>query len=584
MQINLLHRLECDPYRKEIFKLQQDMVHGLGMRTTILVTASALHDKDILDLIRRHHETYGDEIGLSFHSLDTPDIVEALGYKEIAFWMYSQEDKRKVVRLLIARFAQVFGFFPESAASYHFDASALKILKEECPTINTVVAGCFEEGVRVYHGCNNSWYLFNEGMPWNPWYPSKSHSLRPAKNKDDAVGVVAVPHLSRDMALAYESRNDFWATHPPNVQRGMGNLGEQCLYDKNLIDQHRYQERLNGRYSYLNLFVSAQWLIHNHNSEESPSVSVSLYRQQLEYIKLLVCAGDATVSTLSEFGAWYQKRIPINHRETFLAKEILYGSAKQFFWYINPCMRVLVDLFQGCSIGDLRPYVGEYSCSTGPDQEQTIYGSYPFLIQSQHRTGYLNHCADGARTTAIFEHGEIEVDLAEVEMRCQNMTETHNGFTTEVATLPFGDQISAKLRTTMIFGANGEITIERELLSIEGSDLQELNITEIVKGCWGITEYPESLKSVQLKLYGDTFSEMAFSYKCRQKRTTKTSAAEVIIPEINTLLGLKPLDRCEWEGVIEEGILFNPFYTLKLSRKLKPGDRSKVCLYLKTTK
>ena len=35
--------------------------------------------------------------------------------------------------------------------------------------------------------------------------------------------MVAVPHLCRDLALSYEGRNDFFATHPANVQRAMAN-------------------------------------------------------------------------------------------------------------------------------------------------------------------------------------------------------------------------------------------------------------------------------------------------------------------------------------------------------------------------
>ena len=128
------------------------------------------------------------------------------------------------------------------------------------------------------------------------------------------------------MVLAYEGRNDFWASHPPNVQRGMGNKGTNCPYDLNLIDQHRYQERFNDGFSYLNVFVGAAWLIYNHNSEESPEVSRTLYRKQLQYLKSLIDTEEADCKTMTEFARWYKENVPVNHREVFLAKEILYGS------------------------------------------------------------------------------------------------------------------------------------------------------------------------------------------------------------------------------------------------------------------
>jgi hypothetical protein len=206
--------------------MQQEMVHNLGIRTTILATAPSLYGEETIALMKMYHSEFGDELGLSLHTLDSPDIEEIVGYKDAAVWMYTEDDKRKVIRHLVTNFETVFGFRPTSIGSYHLDASAMRILLEECPEVKITIAGCFEEGVRVYHGCNHSWYLFNEGMPWAAWYPTKNHTLRPAKNEVDAFGVVAVTHLTRDMVLAYEGRNDFWASHPPNVQRGMGNMGE----------------------------------------------------------------------------------------------------------------------------------------------------------------------------------------------------------------------------------------------------------------------------------------------------------------------------------------------------------------------
>ena len=582
MQISILHRPEPDTRRKGVFPMQQEMVHKLGLRTTILATAGAMEDGDTINLMKMYHEKFGDELGLSFHALNTPAIIDLVGFEEVAFWLYNKADKRKVTRFLVKKFRDIFGFEPKSAAAYHFDASSLKILSEECPSIKTVVGGCFEEGVRVYHGCNNSWYLFNEGMPWGAWYPSKSHALRPAKNAKDAFDIVAVPHLSRDMVLAYEGRNDFWASHPPNVQRGMGNLGDNCPYDRNLIDQYRYQERFNKGYSYLNVFVSAQWLISNHNSEEPPEVSVSLYKQQLDYIKSLVDKGQAEVMTMTEFGRWYRKKFPINHREVSLAKEVLYGSGKHYFWYVDPYMRVLVDLFGGCSIGDLRPYISEVPVTTGADSRHGIFGSYPYLIHSQHRTGFLNHCCDGSRTTAILKHGENEVDLADFEFRCDEVLENQRGFVTSPCKVKFDEKVTATLKTRFLFEKNGELIIERELISIEGSDNQQMEITEYFKGCYGITEYPQDMGAVKLSIDGNPRKNLKFKYKRQSLSCEKVKYLQATIPPVKTVVGLKPADGERWAGTIAEGMLFNPYYTLKLTRVLKPGETSRICLYLKT--
>ena len=582
MQVNILHRPEPEPSRKHVFPMQQEMVHKLGFKTTVLATAGALEDQDTIDQMKKDHDKYGDELGLSFHMLDTPEIVKVTGFDEAAFWLYTESDKRKVIRFLVNRFREVFGFDPQSAASYHFDASSLRILAEECPSVKTVVGGCFEEGVRVYHGCNHSWYLFNEGMPWGPWYPSKSHTLRPAKSKEDAFDIVAVPHLSRDMVLAYEGRNDFWASHPPNVQRGMGNIGDKCPYDKNLIDQYRYQEKFNDGFSYLNVFVSAQWLVPNHNSEEPVDVSISLYRQQLEYIKSLVDEGKAEVTTMTEFGNFYREKFPIAHREVSLAKEVLYGSGKHYFWYIDPNMRVLVDMYQGCTIGDLRPYISEVPVTTGPDSKNGMFGSYPYLVHSQHRTGYLHHCYDGSRTTAILKYGDSTVDLADVAFRCGEVFENHRGFVTEPAKIKFNGDTTATLKVRYLFDEPGEIIIERELVSIDGGNSRQIEITEYFKGCFGITEYPQDMSSVELSIDDDPNQTIKFSYNRRSLSAKKVSFVQAQIPPINTIVGMEPADVKNWTGSISDGILFNPYYTLKLTRTLKAGETSRICLYLKS--
>jgi len=584
MQINILHRPETGRGREKIFQMEQEMVHKLGFKTTILATVPALEDNHTIDLMKMYHDKFGDELGISFHILDTPSIAKLVGFKEVAFWLYDEPSKRKVIRFLVDRFKELFGFEPKSAASYHFDASSLKVLSKECPSIKTVVGGCFEEGVRVYHGCNNSWYLFNEGMPWAAWYPSRSHALRPAKDKKDAFDIVAVPHLSRDLVLAYEGRNDFWASHPPNVQRGKGNLGENCPYDKNLIDQHRYQERFNEGYSYLNVFVSAQWLVWNHNSEEPPEVSISLYRQQLEYIKSLVDKGEAEVQTMDEFGRWYRKKFPVNHREVALAKEILYGSGKHYLWYIDPYMRVLVDFFQGCSIGDLRPFISQVPVTTGPDGSHGMFASYPYLIHSQHRSGYLNHCFDGSRTTAILKHDGAEVDLADVECKCDEVFENQRGFVSKPARVRFGEKVTATLKTRFLFEKSGEVIIERELLSIEGSDNQQIEITEYFKGCYGVTEYPQDMSSVKLSIDGNPRKNLKYKYKRQSLSSEKVKFVQATIPPINTIVGFKSADGKHWKGTITEGLLFSPYYTFTLTRTMKPGETSRICLYLKAIK
>ncbi len=590
MILNILHRPDS-PERAHLFELEQQYAHENGIRTTILLTPEALHDRDQVATALRHQSEFGDELGLSFHGLTHESIVDLVGYGQEALWLFSLDQKRAIVSALASRFREVIGTDPLSVASYHLDSSTMAIVRELMPSVVAAVAGCFEEGVRVFHGCNHSWYLFNEGMPWGPWYPSKSHTLRPARDEDDWCGIVAVPHLMRDMVLSYEGRNDFWASHPPNVMRGMGYEGEDCPYDRNLIDLFRWQEQFNDGYSYYNSFVSTAWLAEHHAIDDRPEVAQSLYRQQLEYLGKLKKEDSVNDMTMSEFATWFRSERRIGSSELYFAKELLYGSRKHYVWYLDPDQRLLIDATQSGSIGDLRPYTGAVPVATGPESEQLAVGSYPFLVQSQHRTGMQNHFQDGSRTTAILHCGGLELDLGTCPTRVGAVTRKAD---VTVATLEpvtaslAGTQLSI---TTAIEIRSGGRTRFRRTISWEGT-IAEISLTERIKCAPGTTEYPERMdgvrgaimKSIETTTDGDELapaeSSLDYGYRGRSLEAESVSAVRGEFPSVNTAVELAPADGQMWRGLVEEGHLYSPYLTLSLTRLISRDQESAVCLQL----
>ena len=233
-------------------------------------------ENEIISLVKEDSSKYGDELGIWLDPMkDMPNTQ---------VWLLTEEEKKRTVKYSRDKFYELFGYYPKSVGNYVMDSSLIKYVKEYCPTVIAVVAGCFEEGVKVFHGCNHSWYLFSEGMSWNPWYPAKGQSVRPAGNEEDWSGVVAVPHLSRDLVLGYEGRNDFFASHPANIQRGLANDGYIHNYDFNLVDQYRMQEDFNSGFSYYQIHVSPGWFFGNFNILDDPDVTCTLYRETLEYL------------------------------------------------------------------------------------------------------------------------------------------------------------------------------------------------------------------------------------------------------------------------------------------------------------
>ena len=577
MIVNILHRPklgELYPF----YRMQQDMAHELKLKVTLFATYPALLDRAMIDEMKREHEEYGDELGLLFGEFHCTEFTKKVPNQEFAYWLYSVEDKKLIAEMLFEAFRKAFGRDPESVASYVLDSSAVSVIKGMCPAVRGGVAACFEEGVPVYHGCNHSWYLFNEGGPWGAWYPSKNHTLRPALNEKDWSGIVAVNHLGRDLVHSFEGRNDLFNTHPPNVMRGKGNDGDRCPYSLNLIDQYLYQGELNDGYSYMNIFVGANWLTHTMNFEEEPATAQKLYRESLEYCALLRDRGKMDDMTLAEFADWFRKNRPLGQPEINLATEILYGSGKQYVWYYDADERVLLDTTQGGGIGDLRPYISHLDGSVGPDSPRLADAAYPFLIQSQRRTGLANHSFDGTRTTLQAAYGEEVIDLGTCRTKCAAIQTDDEGIHVKLtpAKLTF-ERLNAAVETVYHFTGGGRIIIERQVTELSDPNA-ELVLTEYFKGCYGTTEYPENMHGITLRVEGASDETLTFAYKCRALETADARRVSAVIPPVRTEVSLEALDGNAATGRAEEGFLFNPFYVLSMTKTVGPERSMRTCL------
>jgi hypothetical protein len=583
MYLNLLHRVPTGSIYP-FFLLQQEYAHQLGLKVTLMIQVDAMQDPRIVADVKRFQEEFGDEVGLSLSlGYDCPEFREKIGGPEEFLWLYNTEEKRFIIQMAVDTFCKTFGHPPISVASYHLDSISQQILHEICPSVKIAVAGCFEEGVKVFHGCNNSWYLFNEGMPWGPWYPSKTHTLRPAEDESEWTGIVAVPHLSRDTASSYEGRNDFFASHPANAQRGLANVGYDHPYDYNLCDLYRYQEDFNHGFSYYNVFVSPGWLAGHPTIQDPNEVSQKLYRELLEYFVNLRSQGNLTDLYMCEFADWYRKNWPIGTPEVYLAKEVLYGSKKHYFWYLDPSMRVLVDTNQGGSIGDLRPYIGKTPVATGSDQKDLMFGSYPYVIHSVYRTGTQHHFLDGARTTLFVTHQGETLDLCGYKTRVARVLRDTTGTQLVLAPvkLAFASGLEISIETEYRFMA-GAVQIIRRIVGTSDPSAQ-VTAREYLKGCYGITEYPQDMRGITLKVTGEETQTLEYGYRRRELRSKHAKAVEAVIPQITTSVALAA-DTPAASGFVLEGMLFSPYYTLGLDYALTPGKEISTWLKLSSAK
>ncbi len=568
----------------DIFKLQQEIAHKNGIKTTIQMTYGSLFCPEAVELAKQHHEQYGDEISLSLLGLPCEQFRKKYKTKDFCIWMFSAEDKRSIVDDVFGAFHDIFGFYPESTGSYYMDADLINYVKEKYPSVKCAIATCWEEGPKAYHTCNNSWYTFMDGGPWNPWIPSKQNTHAPAADACEDSGIVAIPHLSRDLIACFDGNGSNFGTHPQNVLRGMIYKDGEYPYLYNLVDQYRHLATYNHGYAYNMMFVGPGWLNKMGRWEAPYELLRKSYEDGMAYYAKLKSEGKLTDMTMSEFADFYRETHTYTQPECALWRDILYGSEKELFWYCDPYMRCAVDVNQGGALVDLRPYCAKLYWPVGIGTPHVQDTSYPFIIQSNYRAGYFTHYAgEGTvRSAKVSWKGE-EVDLC----LCRTKAHFSEEGSTRVLTLDPVDiefnGLSVKLQTIIRFAeGSSRIEYERKILSMSDPS-QSVEINEYITGCYGTTEYSEDMSSIRLSVTdGSQCKSIDYAYKCRDEEITGTSGtASALIPPIETLVSMSAEESgAQHTTYIREGYAFSPMFTLGVKANLKEKEAVKTWLSL----
>lgn len=583
--VNIIHRPELSPEYAEralgsangvqdeslsIFLFQQKAAHDNGLKTTIQITYASLFSDEIVSVAREHNRLYGDEIGLSLLGLPCKQFREKYKTEDFCIWMFDNETKMRIVDDCFGLFYEKFGFYPESTGSYFLDAFTINYIKEKYPSVKCAVATCWEEGPKAYHTCNNSWYTFMDGGPWNPWIPSKVNSHCPASGRDDDSGIVAIPHLSRDLIACFDGNGSNFGTHPQNVLRGMiyydDNGSYEYPYLYNLIDQYRHLAKYNDGYAYNMMFVGPGWLNKRGRWEAPYELLAKSYLDGMAYYGKLKKEGKLCDMTMSEFADFYRDKHPdYNRGECALWKDILYGSDKQYFWYADPAMRTCLDFNQGGAMIDLRPYVARIPQKTGIGTDNVYDASYPYLIQINYRAGFFTHYAGAGtvKSCKVSYHGKT-ADLC----LCRTMAkyERIDGgvrITANPVTVTL-DGLDIVIESVFTFGeGSGKIITERRILNdLHG---EEIVLEEYFTGAFGTTEYQADMTKLTL---GVDEESMRYSYLGRKIAHEKAKSAYVVIPDVMTKIEMGG-DADKYK--VEEGIAFSPVYHISLEKKLTKG-------------
>ena len=583
--VNIIHRPELSPEYAEkalgkgkgvrdesldIFRFQQDCAHKYGLKTTIQITYASLFSDVIIEMAKADHETYGDEIGLSLLGLPCPEFRAKYHTEDFCIWMFDEKTKEEIIDDVFGKFYEAFGFYPQSTSSYFLDAYTINYIKKNYPSVKCAVATCWEEGPKAYHTCNNSWYTFMDGGPWNPWIPSKVNSHCPAADSSDDSGIVAIPHLSRDLMACFDGNGSNFGTHPQNVLRGMIYYNEEGEFEYpylyNLIDQYRHLGKYNDGYSYNMMFVGPGWLNRRGRWEAPYELLAKSYDDGMKYYGKLKAEGKLLDMTMAEFADFYRQRHPdYNRGECALWKDILYGSNKEYFWYADPNMRTCLDFNQGGAIIDLRPYAARIPQKCGIGTENVYDASYPYLIQINYRAGYFTHYAGAGtvKSCKVSYHGET-ADLCLCRtMAVYEKVEGGVRLTADPVTVTLDGMDIVIQSVFTIEEGTGRIVTERNILNdLHG---EEVTFQEYFTGGFGTTEYQADMTDLTLGVDEQT---MAYTYHGKKLEKANAASAYVTIPAVCTQVEMGGDNDV---SVVEEGIAFSPVYHIALKKTISKG-------------
>ena len=553
MFTNVVHRVDAPAESRSALEFQWKEAQQMGVPTTALFTYPALFEPDAIAQAERLLGSR-DELGLHLNEIHSQRTLDKYGVRERMLWLWPQEQRIALIDEMVSVFTDRFGRPPASIGAYVMDAWTLKQIEKRHPSIKTAITSCFEEGVKMFYGNHRGWLLFSDGGPWNPYFPSRANALAPAYDAAEAIDIVAIPHLNRDMIMALSSRDDWFASHPGNLFRARINQGTECPYFYRFLAAWERQAAING-WSYLNIFVSSPWMLASHFCIDSEEEIRKLYSSMLCYLKKREEAGANKNLTMQEFGTVFRESVRPGDATVCHWRDEIKQSKREVVWSVNAHHRCAFDMGRGGALVDFRPYDGRLNLDLGPETPLIWNGNAPFLVSSEHCAGYGK-----SSQHAILSDGKNTINLCERRTRVAVHAgpDGEKAFRTEPVKYELAGQ-AIVLQTEWQIGRGAGITIRRRLIEYDG-DPSLLILSEVFLARAGTTEYPEDQRGTVLR---GSYGEIPVTYSGTSLVLDAPAWVEADVPRLGINIRLTAQTKA-LSGEITDATIFTPSFRLQL--------------------
>lgn len=337
--------------------------------TTWLIQYDALINPQFTDLLKQQMGP-NDEVGAWIEVVQPQ--VEAAGltwrgrfpwdwHVNVGFTQgYSVEDRKKVMDVYMAKFHEVFGYYPKSAGCWIIDAPTLNYLHDQYG----VEAACNckdQSGTDGY----TLW-----GGYWNQaYYPSRLNAYMPAQTAEQQLNVPVFRMLGSDPVHQYDQGiGSTWqgvVTLEPIYRPGGGDPKWVSWF----FDTNFNKPSLGFSYMQAGQENSFGW----------PAMAAGLTDQ---YAKLAALRnqGEIRVETLKDSGIWFRQKYQKTPATSVVALNDSAGDAKRSIWYESRFYRVNL-YWEGNNwrIRDLHVFNEDYAERYLKSRETTAVATYDTL-------------------------------------------------------------------------------------------------------------------------------------------------------------------------------------------------------------
>lgn len=360
---NQFHDLE---YMTSATKNQVELFKSHGFPSTVLLMYDAIIEPAFSDYMNEQIKAGTSEAGIWFEI--PKQLVEDAGlewrgregytwdwFNDVGFLMgYTTDERMILIDCAMAKFKDVFGFYPEVVGSWHIDAFSLNYMAEKYK----IKGSCM---------CRDQWgtdgYTIWGG--YEPiFYPCKNNVLCPANSKSEQINVPLIRMLGAD----------------PLYQFDIPFMREKWEYEDNIIGQITLEPSLmiDGiRHKYSGMYRPwAKWYFDVLENEFSAPFSYAQTGQengfgwfrieqgitlQCEELHERVKNGEMCVESMSETCKWFAENYKSTPCVSVNVEKDWMGFNRKAIWYYSPYYRSSILLDEGTAwIRELRLFDNNY--------------------------------------------------------------------------------------------------------------------------------------------------------------------------------------------------------------------------------